>query len=240
MADASSSTMAHTVHMQLKLEGKMFHTWREMTLNTLELQELDGAVCRPLAALNAADEAEENVKVQHAHIIKKARRGYTIIMTSMSDELKALFITIPRGDAYRLWEAVTRKYESKIQANKLHITQHLLETKMKSGDAFDAYQSRILLLANQLRSMDDEYNEAALSTIPLKGLPKEYGSLIQSVNVYVQGNIDLNTLCTLIQNEYERLKRETEKEEDEQAIANMADERAQALHSGDRYRSRGV
>jgi hypothetical protein len=238
MADVSSSTMTHTVHMQLKLDGKMFHTWREMTLNTLELEELDGAVHRPLTALSAADEAKEDVKAQHAHLIKNARRAYTIIMTSMSDELKALFISVPRGDAYRLWEAVNRKYESKKILN-------MEDCCLRLDERFDTYQSRLVHIVGRLRATGERVTESDERDVErlLLGLADVYSSAVQTLRINIKANnAGFDDACKYIRNGEEMMNIKTKNADMEGALSSSCDKEdsGRAFYTQQGYRGRGV
>jgi hypothetical protein len=165
---------------------------------------------------------------------RKCEHAFSILVMALQPEELGLLTSIPQGNAYAVWQMLLDHYESKTIASKINVRQQLSSCKMTDGELFDSYVSRIKQLVIKLEEMKEIVSQSELICVLYNGLPNEYESLIQALEL--QEDIEFDRACKFIRDKQEKIlmKRGSKIKPAEKAddAAAFAGERGRGGHRG--------
>jgi transposase InsO family protein len=243
-------------------QGKNFSIWKMKVLACFDALGLSDVLEAPAPSIpksrmsignspvastpvKTKPEEPEEKKVQ-----AKASKAYAIFIMSLSDEALQSVMHIPRGNAYEIWQALLKRYESKTTASKTHTRDMLHKCRMEHNEAFDKYVSRITQYVISLEEMGETVSKGELMYVLFNGLPSTYESLVQTLKV--NDKVEFEEACTHIREYQEKLTLQGKSStNDDGHRANLTQEyernhsqrgpfRGRGAHSRSRGRGRGT
>ena len=140
-----------------------------------------------------------------AEVTKKVEKAYAILLNLLEDNVIDLVAHVPAGDAYGVWKVLTDTYEGKSTAKLCHLLALLMNLKFREKkEEFDVYRSRLSNLVMKLKEMGETVSPALQRYVLLKGLPKHYEALVQTLKV--NDNLSLEETCIHIKDTCEAKK----------------------------------
>lgn len=130
-------------------------------------------------------------------------RIHSILLLTLDNTRLQMVMHVAEGDAVGVWRELQRHYERDTTASKAHTRAMMHKTKMKSGDDFDLYKSKMIALATRLRAMGEPVSESELKYVIMEGLPGDYAMLKQSLEI--QDELDFEKMCIHIRDRQEQL-----------------------------------
>jgi hypothetical protein len=217
-SDNTSSLVAHIG--KLDGQGKNFSIWKMKLLACFDALGLTGVLEEPVvnvpksrmslgsstpmkASVHVSDTPSKESKPEEKKGTSKGSKAYAIFIMSLSDEALQSVMHIPRGNAYEVWQALLKRYESKTTASKTHTRDMLHKSKMDKEEAFDKYVSRITQLVINLEEMGETVSKGELMYVLFNGLPSTYESLVQTLKV--NDKVEFEEACTHIREYQEKL-----------------------------------
>jgi len=178
-----------------KFDGKNFKLWKlKMTAYLEALGLLEVVVQEPSVAV-ASGSASSSVSSGKS-TEDKAKKAYSILVSSLMDEQLSLVINVSSGNAHGVWTVLLRRYERKTTASKSHMWSKLHSSKMESKEDFDMYAARITQMIISLEEMGEKVSQSQQIHILLNGLPSSYKSLVQALRI--NDKLEFVEACTHI------------------------------------------
>ena len=204
---------------QLKEDGS---NWVAFKLRARGLLATVWHVIEPIA-IAARGSGEEKKKAASAaaaeeaaaDAAEKSEYACGIIAQLLPDDmLLVVQQEMEQQDAAAVWRKLVAHFERKTTASKARIRSQLHNTTMLSGEMFDFYKSRVLLLAMQLKGMGDPVSEEELVHVLMKGLPNYYAAARDALQM--QDALTVESVSDKLRDVIER--KEMERDEVEERV----------------------
>ena len=234
-ATTHSVTTTQTVTKLLRTDGTDYATWRYTIIAALAAKDMDDVLTTAPTKASSSSSNDKDVLAAQAKAVLKAKVAFQAIWMGLSDELKRQYVTVQIGDAYGLWKAITRKFESKTEANKMMLAQRLDDCRMSDDEPFDGYLARMMDIATQIRAAGDPITDRRLMSRLLRGLPDRFEHTQEVVALQIEASggaaWDFDRVCEHIRNVEEKHLLKKKQEDAADAAVNLAAERTRALYS---------
>jgi len=178
-----------------KFDGKNFKLWKLKMTAYLEAMGLLEVVVQEPSLAVASGSASSSVSSGKS-TEDKAKKAYSILVSSLMDEQLSLVINVSSGNAHGVWTVLLRRYERKTTASKSHMWSKLHSSKMESKEDFDMYAARITQMIISLEEMGEKVSQSQQIHILLSGLPSSYKSLVQALRI--NDKLEFVEACTHI------------------------------------------
>ena len=156
-----------------------------------------------------AEEAKSEVRLSTDQR-KKIEKAYAVILNLLEDNMIDLVAHVTAGDAYGVWKVLTNTYEGKSTAKLCHLLDSLMNLRFREKkESFDVYRARLTNLVVKLKDMKEAVSPALQRYVLLKGLPKQYESLVQTLKV--NDSLSLEETCIHIKDVCESIKIKSKK-----------------------------
>src|SRR6185312_3951259 len=102
----------------------------------------------------------------------RSAKIYACILLSLSDETLKGILPVPENNAYCLWKALLKKYESDTHINIMSLRSKLLTLKMDDSDTLEKFIIKIKTLKSELNDKGSSIPDEDLIHVLLHGTPK--------------------------------------------------------------------
>ena len=200
-----------------------FGAWKLRALAYLQTQGLKETVTtegyvfgkKPALSLSLSGSSgstdEEKKKAEQllsAASMKKGEKAYSLLLSLLEDNVIDLVSHIEPGDAFGVWKILIDTYEGKSTAKMCHLLDLLMNLRFKpKKEEFDSYRARMTTILMKLKEMNETVSPALQRYVLLKGLPKEFDSLVQTLKV--NDAMSFEETCTHIKDTCESKKLKT-------------------------------
>jgi hypothetical protein len=170
-----------------------------------ELKSEDpGTMAQGAAAARGSRAEAVAVQERREELIRKSYRAYGILVQSLQNEQLRLVQSVKRGNAYGVWKLLVEHYERKSMATKIQLLERLFGLQLERGESIALYVARVMEIQSKLEAQEEEVSESILTYLVLRGLPKEYTSIVQLIKL--KEMLTLKEVTELLKNEEERQK----------------------------------
>jgi hypothetical protein len=139
-------------------------------------------------------------------LIRRTEKAYAILLNLLDDELIDLVAHVEPGDAHGVWTVLLDTYEAKSTANLCHKLDLLMHIRFSpEKESFDVFRARFTRLVTQVKEMGETLSLAIQRYLLLKGLPKVYDALVQSLKI--NDSISIDEVCNHIKDYVETERR---------------------------------
>mmetsp|Transcript_11653 Transcript_11653/g.34475 ORF Transcript_11653/g.34475 Transcript_11653/m.34475 type:complete len:228 (-) Transcript_11653:729-1412(-) len=122
--------------------------------------------------------------------------AHLAILYACEEHIGALIQDMNASEA---WEKLEQLLADHDAANLLGLWDMLVDTHMTREEGAVQYINRVVKLAQRLEAADQKVNDGLLITIVLKGLPREYGSVQNTVRaMQSKGEMSLEQLTMML------------------------------------------
>jgi hypothetical protein len=164
--------MTTSMRVEDRLEGyRNFRSWKHRLQMILYENDLLEHV-----TMGVLEPEEEDQKTKHKKNEKKAKR---IVSDSVKDHLIPHISKLQT--ARKMYEALSRLYESKDISRNLTLRNQLHNMKMDNSESVTSYLMRVSQIGYQLDAIGDVISEKYLVTTTLNGFPTFWIPFVQGV-----------------------------------------------------------
>jgi hypothetical protein len=198
---------------QLKKDGS---NWVTFKLRVRGLLATVWHVIKPMAGGSGGQKKEAAAATEAAAGAAEQSQDACNILAQLlpNDTLLMVQQEMEQQDAAAVWRKLVAHFERKTTASKARIRSQLHNTTMLSGEKFDFYKSRVLLLAMQLKGMGEPVSEGELVHVLMKGLPDYYAAARDALQM--QDALTVESVSEKLRDVIER--KEMERDEVEERV----------------------
>src|SRR4051812_8187050 len=176
----------------IKFDGKNFGIWKMKVRAYFEMTGL-WCVLEKRTIPESMDNGSRAISKDEKEMKEKSMKAYTYLILSLPNEQMQLVMHVGNGDAYGVWSALVNHFERKSLANKAHVRELLLSSRMMENESIDLFKARVMTLVQKLKEMGEEVSESEILFVILRGLPNSYESLVQTIRVATVSSVDQAT-----------------------------------------------